>query len=110
MTTETWESETCPKCKAEHSAGFPHTCRDTKCAFCRKELVYPSSWCITFGNASLLGKEAVDQVCPDCILDGFAELDAHRKLQGLAEWAREEEGEPHPFDCPGCPDCQGVKT
>ena len=85
------------------ACGKMTTERDTKCAFCRRE-VDPSAWCISFGNASVLGKEAVDQVCPDCILDGFEELDRWRSLFGPIF------PPPHPFDCPGCPDCKGIKN
>jgi len=58
--------------------------RDTKCAFCRKE-VDPSAWCITFGHASVLGKDAVDQVCPECILDAFDELNQYREASRVLE-------------------------
>lgn len=92
------KTETCPECKAEYDAAYKHSCRDTKCAFCRKE-VDPLVWCISFGNSPLLGKEYVDQVCPDCIIDGFRELEDWRKRPNFG---------PHPFECPGCPECPGV--
>ena len=73
------------------------------CAFCEKEIDPVASWCISFGNSSVFGYEAVDQVCPDCILDGFEELDRWRQVTISGMDA------PHPFDCKGCPDCEGIK-
>lgn len=76
--------------------------RETKCAFCQKE-IDPTARFISFGNASLLGKEAVDQVCPDCILDAFDELDQYREASRVLEAGI------HPFDCGGCQRCKGVE-
>ena len=58
--------------------------RDTKCAFCRKEVPKDEPW-ISFGNASLLGKEAVDLMCVGCLVDAVHELDQYREASRVLE-------------------------
>lgn len=73
---------------------------ERRCEFC-KALIHESAWCITFGNSPLLGRKAVDAVCPDCILEGFRELEKLRLAVGELQACL-----PEPFELNGYREAQ----